>query len=69
MDKKTIELALENIKFDHQMSINKAIDYVQFLNKLGYTSITDPQSFVKSMILNTPLSFDGRELAPLNDVM
>ncbi len=55
MDKKTIELALENIQFDHQMSINKAIDYVKFLNKLGYTSITDPQSFVKSLILNTPL--------------
>ena len=52
MDKKTIELALENIQFDHQISINKAIDYVQFLNKLGYTSVTDPQSFVKSLILN-----------------
>jgi len=69
MDKKTIELALENIQFDHQISISKAIDYVQFLNKLGYTSITDPQSFVQSLILNTPLSLDGRGPAPLNDVM
>ena len=52
MDKQTIELALENIQFDHQMSLKKAIDYVQFLNKLGYTSITDPESFVKSLIVN-----------------
>ncbi len=52
MDKQTIELALQNIQFDHHMSISKAIAYVQFLNKLGYTSITDPQSFVKSLIVN-----------------
>jgi len=69
MDKQTIELALENIQFDSHINISKAIEYVQFLNKLGYTSITDPQSFVKSLILNTPLSLDGRGPAPLNDVM
>jgi NitT/TauT family transport system substrate-binding protein len=52
MDKKTIELALNNIQFDSQINFNKAIEYVQFLNKLGYTSITNPRAFVQSLILN-----------------
>ena len=55
MDKNTIELALNNIQFDNHINTIKTIEYVQFLNKLGYTSIIDPRSFVKSFILNTPL--------------
>ena len=52
MDEKTIKLALQNIQFDHQISISKAIEYCEFLNNLGYTSITNPQTFIKSLILN-----------------
>ena len=55
MDKKTIELAINNIQFDSQINFSKAIEYVQFLNKLGYTSITNPQAFIKSFILATDL--------------
>ena len=52
MDKKTVELALQNIQFDHRISISQAIEYIEFLNNLGYTSITNPQKFIRSLILN-----------------
>jgi len=52
MDKNTVELALQNIQFDHRISINEAIEYIEFLNNLGYTSITNPHTFIQSLIVN-----------------
>ena len=49
MDKKTVEVALRNIDFDHHITTTHALEYVQFLNKLGYTNITQPQSFLESL--------------------
>lgn len=50
MDKKTIKLALQNIQFDYRISISQTIEYIEFLNNLGYTSITNPQKFIQSFI-------------------
>jgi len=52
MDKKIVELALQNIQFDHRITISQAIEYTEFLNKLGYTTITNPQRFIQSLIVN-----------------
>jgi len=51
MDKKTIERALHNIQFDHQLRSNQVVEYMRFLNELGYTSIADPPAFVKSLLV------------------
>ena len=51
MDKKTVELALQNIQYDYRINTNQAIEYIEFLNKLGYTSIINPQTFIQSLII------------------
>jgi len=51
MDKKTVELALHNIQFDYRITASQSIEYIEFLNKLGYTSITNPQIFIHSLIV------------------
>ena len=48
---KTVKLALQNIQFDHHISINQPIEYIKFINKLGYATITNPQTFIQSLIL------------------
>jgi len=50
MDRKTIEMALQNIQFDNHIVSNQIGEYIRFLNKLGYTSITDQVSFIQSFI-------------------
>ena len=54
MDKNTVEIALTNIDFSHQITANQALEYIEFLNKLGYTNILQPQSFLKSLVVNPP---------------
>ena len=51
MDKKTVEFALKNIQYDHRINTTQVIEYIEFLNNLGYTSITHPQTFIKSLIV------------------
>jgi len=52
MDENTVKLALQNIQFEHRISTSQAIEYIEFLNNLGYTTITHPQRFIQSLILN-----------------
>lgn len=56
MDKKTVEIALRNIDFGHHITTTQALEYVEFLNKLGYTNITQPQSFLESLTVAQPSS-------------
>lgn len=51
MDKKTVELALQNIQYDYRINASQAIEYIEFLNKLGYTSIVNPHTFIQSLII------------------
>ena len=53
MDKDTVGIALRNIDFAHQITTTHALEYIQFLNKLGYTNILQPQSFLKSLIVDS----------------
>jgi NitT/TauT family transport system substrate-binding protein len=53
MDKTTVEIALKNIDFAHQITPSHALEYIHFLNKLGYTNIRQPQSFLESLIGNS----------------
>jgi len=50
-DERTIKLALQNIQFDHHLSISQASEYIKFINKLSYAKITNPQTFIQSLTL------------------
>jgi len=50
MDKKAVTLALHNIQFDYRINTSQSIEYIEFLNNLNYTSITNPKTFIQSLI-------------------
>jgi NitT/TauT family transport system substrate-binding protein len=52
MDKRAVALALQNIDYDHTLTTSQALEYIDFLNNLGYTTITQPQSFFQSLTIN-----------------
>ena len=52
MDKGAVELALQHIDYDHRISTTHTLEYIDYLNKLGYTTITQPQSFFQSITVN-----------------
>ena len=56
MDKRTVEMALSNIEFDYHITTTQALEYIQFLNNLGYTNIKQPQSFLESLTAAQPSS-------------
>ncbi len=53
MDSKTVEIALRNIQFDHHISSSQVVEYIQFLNKLSYTSVSNPKTFATSFLLKS----------------
>jgi len=52
MDKRAVELALQHIDYDHHITASQALEYINFLNTLGYTTVTQPQSFFQSLTIN-----------------
>jgi NitT/TauT family transport system substrate-binding protein len=52
MDRRAVELAFKNIDYDHIITTSQALEYINFLNKLGYTTITQPQSFFQSLTID-----------------
>ncbi|MGD8562998.1 MAG: ABC transporter substrate-binding protein [Desulfarculaceae bacterium] len=52
MDAKTVGLAMQNVKYTYQISVEGEKEYVQFLSKLGYIKVPDAQAFV-DRFLNT----------------
>ena len=50
MDETTVRLAMKNIEFDYQLSIEGEMEYVSFLNTLGYIKIADPKTFTRTFI-------------------
>jgi ABC-type nitrate/sulfonate/bicarbonate transport system substrate-binding protein len=52
MEKRAVVLALQNIDYDHIITTSPALEYIDFLNKLGYTTITQPQSFFQSLTID-----------------
>ncbi len=51
MEQAPIERALENIQFNHHLNLQHLHDYVIFLNRLGYTAITNTHQFTNSLVL------------------
>jgi hypothetical protein len=49
-----VSLALKHIQFDEDLLVNRVLDYAVTLNKLGYTAINDPQSFLQSLLVTSP---------------
>jgi NitT/TauT family transport system substrate-binding protein len=54
MDPAVVRLALQHIEFDGDLPLNRMLDYAVSLNKLGYTAIEDPQSFLQSLLVPSP---------------
>jgi len=54
MDPAVVTLALGHIQFDEQLSSSRVLDYALTLNKLGYTGIGDPPSFLQSLLHTSP---------------
>ena len=50
MDEDTIRLAIKNINYTYALSIEGEMEYVNFLNKLGYMSVGDPKGFTDRFI-------------------
>lgn len=53
MDRETVKMAMEGIKFEYLPSIEGEIEYVDFLNRLGYIKVEDPRAFTDSFIDST----------------
>jgi NitT/TauT family transport system substrate-binding protein len=54
MEPAVVSLALKHIQFDENLPVNQVLDYTVTLNKLGYTAINDPQSFLQSLLVTSP---------------
>lgn len=50
MDRETVEMALKNITYTYVPSIEGEIEYVAFLNRIGYIRVPDAKAFVKEFI-------------------
>ena len=50
MDETTVRKAMGNIEFDYLPSITGEMEYVDFLNKLGYIKVAEPKIFVDTFI-------------------
>jgi NitT/TauT family transport system substrate-binding protein len=54
MESAVVSLALRHIQFDEDLPVTRVLDYAVTLNKLGYTAINDPQSFLQSLLVTSP---------------
>jgi ABC-type nitrate/sulfonate/bicarbonate transport system substrate-binding protein len=50
MDEKTVGLAMKTINYTYRLSIEGEVEYVDFLNKLGYISVGDARVFTNKLI-------------------
>ncbi|MFO7987466.1 MAG: ABC transporter substrate-binding protein [Desulfatiglandaceae bacterium] len=50
MDKKTIRLAMENVNYTYELSIDGEMEYVDFLTRLKYIRVPDVAAFVDQFI-------------------
>jgi NitT/TauT family transport system substrate-binding protein len=50
MDKQTVQQALRTVHYTPQLSVQGELEYVRFLNELGYIQVDDPELFVDGLI-------------------
>ena len=54
LDAATVSLALKSINFDEHLAESQVLDYITSLNRLGYTAVADPPSFLQSLVTMAP---------------
>ncbi len=50
MDEQTIRLALKNVTYTYALSIDGEREYVDFLSRMKYIEVNDPEAFVRKFI-------------------
>lgn len=50
MDEETVRLAMQNVHFTYELSLEGEKEYVRFLSELGYIPVQDPEAFVRRFI-------------------
>ena len=50
MDEETVRSAMKNINYTYVPSIEGEVEYIDFLNKLRYLDVGDPQAFTRKFI-------------------
>ena len=50
MDEETVEQALLTVHYTPQLSVEGELEYVLFLNELGYIQVDDPELFVQELM-------------------
>lgn len=50
MDEKTIQTAMNTVHYTEKLSIEGEMEYIQFLNKVGYIKIDDSQAFLDKLL-------------------
>ena len=50
MDEETVRIAIQNVNYTYQLSINGETEYVDFLSRLKYIDVPQAETFVKQFI-------------------
>jgi N-glycosylase/DNA lyase len=50
MDENTIRLAMNNVKYTYMLSRKGELEYVEFLTRMRYIGVDDPEKFVNSFL-------------------
>jgi NitT/TauT family transport system substrate-binding protein len=50
LDEKTIALALKNVRYTHQISVEGEKEYVDFLSQMKYIKVENPQAFIREFL-------------------
>ena len=50
MDEKTVTLAMQNVQYTYQLSVEGEKEYVDFLSQMKYIKVESPQAFIKEFL-------------------
>jgi NitT/TauT family transport system substrate-binding protein len=50
LDERTITLALKNVRYTYQISVEGEKEYVEFLSQLKYIKVENPQAFIREFL-------------------
>jgi NitT/TauT family transport system substrate-binding protein len=50
MDEKTVDLAMQNVHYTYQLSVEGEKEYVDFLSQMKYIKVESPQAFIREFL-------------------
>jgi NitT/TauT family transport system substrate-binding protein len=50
MDEKTVNLAMQNVRYTYQLSVEGEKEYVDFLSQMKYIKVESPQAFIREFL-------------------